>query len=127
MIKIYSLETKEYNIYKYIIILIYILSKNNIILIRREIYIINDLSIKVLIDINIIKSKFIILDINSNLTIIESYNNLQILILIIVKSSRTNTIIISKTYFIVLTHSFLIISIKSINLSINKNLIFKLE
>ena len=42
-------------------------------LIYREIYIINNLLIKVLIDINIIKFKDIILNINKNLIIIDLY------------------------------------------------------
>ena len=67
------LDIKEYNIYEYAIILIYILNNNNkVILIRYKIYIINNLFAKALIDINIIKSKRIILNINKNFIIIKS-------------------------------------------------------
>ena len=45
-------------------------------LIRYKIYIINNLSAKALININIIKPKDIILDTNKDLTIISSYESL---------------------------------------------------
>ena len=51
-------------------------NNDKVTLIRREIYIINNLSIKALIRINIIKSKNIILDIFKNLTIIKLYKDL---------------------------------------------------
>ena len=60
--------------YKYIIIFIYIFNNDNkIILICREIYIINNLLIKIFIKIDIMKFKKIILDINKNLINIELY------------------------------------------------------
>ena len=51
-------------------------NKNNIkiILIYRKIDVINNLFIKVFINIDIIKLEDIILDINKNLIIIDSYN-----------------------------------------------------
>ena len=58
------------------VILIYIPSLNSIILIYYKIYIINDLSVKVLISIDIIKPKGIVLDTNKDLTIIGSYKSL---------------------------------------------------
>ena len=76
-IKVSNIDIKEYNICEYAIISIYMPSNNDkVILIYREIYIINNLSIKALIKINIIKSKNIILDIFKNLTIIELYKDL---------------------------------------------------
>ena len=72
-IKVRKLSSKEYNIYKYIIISIYISNKDKIILIYYKIYIIDDLSTKVLISINIIKLERIILDTNKNLIIISFY------------------------------------------------------
>ena len=74
-IKIYNLKIKEYNTCEYIIILIYILSKDGkIALIYREIYIIDNLFAKIFIEINIIKSEDIVLDINKDLIIIGLYN-----------------------------------------------------
>ena len=51
-------------------------NNSKVILIRREIYIIDDLSTKALININIIKSKEIVLNTFKNLTIIKSYKSL---------------------------------------------------
>ena len=87
----------------------------------------NDLSVKALIGIDIIKSKSILLDTDSNLVTIESYSNLQISISIVAKGSRTDIVIVIKARFTVLVHFFLIVFIKPINLSINKDLIFELE
>ena len=94
-------------------------------LIRREVYIINELFAKTLIDINIIKLEEIVLNINKNLTIIKFYNLLRILILIIVKGSRTNIFIINKARYIILAYSLRKVFIKYIILSNNRNLIFK--
>ena len=71
-----SLDIKGYNIYKYIIISIYIFNKDRskLVLIYYKIYIIDNLSIKIFINIDIIKLKDIILNINKNLIIIKSYN-----------------------------------------------------
>ena len=72
-----DLKIKKYNAYEYAIILIYISNNNNkVTLIRREIYIIDNLSIKTFIRIDIIKSKGIILDISKNLVIINLYYSL---------------------------------------------------
>ena len=66
------------------------------ILIRREVYIVDNLSVKTLIEIDIIKPEGIILNINKNITIIDFYNLLEILISIVIKDLRTNIVIISK-------------------------------
>ena len=66
------------------------------VLIRRKIYIIDNLSTKALIGINIIKPEGIILKTNKDLIIISSYNLLEVLIYIIVKGSRTDVAVLSK-------------------------------
>ena len=62
--------------YEYTIISIYIPSNNSnkVALIRYKIYIIDDLLVKALININIIKLKLIILNISKDLITIGSYN-----------------------------------------------------
>ena len=58
-----EINNNKYEISEYIRIKMYLSNKNKIIiLIEREFYIIDNLTIKTLIDINIIKSKEIILD-----------------------------------------------------------------
>ncbi len=75
--KVRGLGSNNYNINKFIIILIYILGKNSkIALITKELYIVNNLSIRVLIGIDIMKLKEIIINTGRDLVIIISYNNL---------------------------------------------------
>ena len=90
-------------------------------------YIVDNLSIKTFIEIDIIKFKIIILDINKDLIIIKFYNLLLILIFIIVKDPRTDIIIINKIRFIILIYFFLTIIIEIIDLLINRDFIFKLN
>ena len=68
-------------------IFIYKLNKNdNVALIRREIYTVNNLFIKAFIDINIIKLKIIIFNINKDFVIIKFYEFLYISMFIIIKN-----------------------------------------
>lgn len=76
-IKVREFEIKKHDACEYAIIFIYIFNNNNkMTLIRREIYIVNDFFIKVLIKIDIMKFKDIVFDINKNLIIIELYDSL---------------------------------------------------
>lgn len=90
-------KLKKYDVYKYTIILIYIVNNNNkITLIRRKIYIVDDLSIKAFIKIDIIKFKNIVFNINKNLIIIKLCDLLQVLMFIIIKNSRIDVVIFNK-------------------------------
>ena len=127
-IKVRELGIKEHDVCEYVIILIYIFSCNDekIVLIRREIHIVDDLSVKALIEIDIMKSETIILDIVKDMTIIESYN-IQVLMSMIVKGFRTDTVIIFKVRYVVSTHSFLTVLIQFVELSVGWDLIFEPE
>ena len=58
-----EIKNKRYEVNKYIRIKIYLSNKNSLIaLIKREFYIINNLTAKALININIMKSKDIVID-----------------------------------------------------------------
>ena len=83
LITIREIEINTYNTSEYIRLKIYLLekNKNNITLIKREFYVINNLTIKVLININIIKLEEIVIDIVRNLIIIDLYKNLKISII----------------------------------------------
>ena len=78
-----KLDINIYNINEYINIEIYLLNKNsiNIILIKREFYIVDNLIIKIFIDIDILKFEKIVFDITRNVIIITSYKNVEILII----------------------------------------------
>ena len=83
LIIIKSLNINIYNINQYINQVIYLLNKNNIkiILIERKFYIINNLIIKIFIDIDILKPEKMIFNIIRDVIIITSYKNLEILII----------------------------------------------
>ena len=96
-------------------------------MIRREIHIVDNLSIKTFIDIDIIKFETIVLNIVKNLIIIELYNLFQIFIFIVIKGLKIDIVIINKTRYIVSIYSYITIFIKFINLSINRDFIFELN
>lgn len=55
-------------------------NKNNIILIKRKFYIINNLTIKIFVNINIIKSENIIFDMRKSIMTIDFYRDIEIFI-----------------------------------------------
>jgi len=68
-----GISSKKYNTNKYTTLLIYIPRGNSTTFIKRELYIINNLLVKALIRVNILKSKGIIINLERNLIIIYSY------------------------------------------------------
>ena len=73
------------------------------------------------------KLEDIILDINKNLVIINSYNLLQVLMFIITKNFKTNAVVLVKEQLSISSISFLAMFVKNLNLSFNRDLIFKLK
>ena len=71
LITVKDINVNMYNINEYIRLQMYLFDKNDIIKIKKEFYIVDDLIIKALVDINIIKSKDMILDIKKNVIIID--------------------------------------------------------
>ena len=100
-------------------------NNDKVTLIRREIYIVDDLFAKALIKIDIMKPKNIILDTFKNLAIIKFYEGLRVPISIIIKDSRINISIISEANHSVLAYFYIIVLIKHITLLEDRNLIFK--
>ena len=78
-----DLDINIYNINEYINLEIYLSDKNNnnITLIKKEFYIVNNFIIKIFISIDILKPEGIVLDIIKDIIIIISYKNLEILII----------------------------------------------
>ena len=78
-----GLDTNIYNINEYINLEIYLLGKtsNDVILIKREFYIVDNLIIKVFIDIDILKLEGIVFDVIKDIIIIILYKNLKISII----------------------------------------------
>ena len=91
----------------------YLFDKNDIIKIKKEFYIVDNLTIKALIDINIIKSKSIILDIKKDVIIIDLYKNIQILFIFINHRPLIRATIFNnnKTKIIISSYFNMIISI----------------
>ena len=74
-----DIDVNMHDVSEYIKLQIYLFDKNgnNIIRIKKEFYIVDDLAVKALIDINIIKSENMILDIKKNVIIIDLCKNIQ--------------------------------------------------
>ena len=74
LIIVKDINNKKHNVNKYVKIKIYLSNKNDvIILIKRELYIVDNLTIKTFIKINIIKFKNIILNLEYNIIKINVY------------------------------------------------------
>jgi hypothetical protein len=73
LIKVRGIRSKKYNANKYTKLLIYIPGNNSTTFIKRELYIVDNLLVKALNRVNILKPKGIIIDLNRNLIIIRSY------------------------------------------------------
>ena len=67
-----DIESRKYNISEYIKLKMYLLDKNNTTIIERELYIVDNLIIKVLIDIDIIKLERIVVDLGNDFIKIDA-------------------------------------------------------
>ena len=108
----------------------YLLDKNKIAIIKRKLYIIDNLIIKALININSMKSKRIIINFNNDIIKVNVYNNIEIFIVAILRGSFINIIIYSIKRVIILAYfNVIILIIKSkrvLKLSNDRDLLFKL-
>ena len=108
-----NIDVNMHNVNEYIKLWMYLFDKNDIIKIKKEFYIVDNLTIKALIDINIIKSKSIILDIKKDVIIIDLYKNIQILFIFINHRPLIRATIFNnnKTKIIISSYFNMIISI----------------
>ena len=86
---------------------------------------------KALININIIKSKDIVIDLQNNVMKIDTYQSLEVLIVVTNKESYINTIIYSSKRTIISLYYNVIISVSEsrkqmLNLSYNYNFLYEL-
>ena len=128
-IKVRGLGTKEHDACEYAIIPMYVPNGDGskVALIRREIHIVDDLSAKALIGIDIMKPEGIILDTARDIAVIGSCNSLQVPMSMIAKGPRTDTAIVSKARYSVPAHSFVTIAIEPVDLPKDRDLIFEPE
>ena len=126
-----GIKNKRYEVSEYIRIKIYLSNKNNLItLIKREFYIVNNLTTKALIDINIMKSKDIVIDLQNNVIKIDTYQSLEVSIVIINKESYINIIIYSSKRTIISLYYNVVISVSEsrkqiLDLSYNRNFLYE--
>ena len=133
LIIVKNINVNMHNVSEYIKLQIYLSNKNDIIKIKKEFYIIDDFAAKALIDINIIKSKDIILDIKKNVIIIDSYKNIQIFFIFINHRFQIRITIFNnnKTKMIIPSHFNITVSIidfkcRSLKLSYDRDFLFEL-
>ena len=88
-----DINVNMHNVSEYVKLQMYLSDKNDIIKIKKEFYIVDDLVIKVLINIDIIKSKNMIFDTEKNVIIIDLCKNIQIFFIFINHRSRTRATI----------------------------------
>ena len=127
-----GININMHNVNEYIRLQIYLSNKNSIARIKKEFYIVDDLIVKVLVDINIIKSKGMIFDIEKNVIIIDSCKNIQIFFIFINYRPQTRVTIFNnnKTKIIIPSHFNMTISIvglrcRSLKLSYDRDFLFE--
>ena len=85
LITIKGIRNKKYNTSEYIKLKLYLLGLTGMAVIKRELYIINNLSIKALIGIDIIKPEGIIIDLNKDIIKVGTYEDIEVSIVINVR------------------------------------------
>ena len=108
-----DINVNMYNVNEYIKLQMYLFNKNDIIKIKKEFYIVDNLVVKAFVDINIIKSKDIVLDIKKNVIIIDLCKNIQFFFIFINHRSLIRVTIFNnnKTKITIPSHFNIIISI----------------
>ncbi len=124
-ISIRDIENKIHNLNEYILMNDFIketLSNNTsaVAFLQRKVYLMNDLKMKMLIDIDILSSKRIQLNLNARILQIDSCQDIIVKINIVTrKEINLKRIVRSRGKIIVSSHVFLKISIKVKNISKN--------
>ena len=129
-IKIKKIEPIKYNVNEYVILQIYFAGENKIILIKRKLYLIDDLRANIFIENDIIVLKRIIINLTDSKIIFGEYKNTVILITV---TNKANEFIRRIIFFIktvvILINIYAVIFIEDIkddlNLSENRNLFFE--
>ena len=126
-ISVQELNFTIHNSDEYIKVNIY-LSKTNshTAVILWEIYIVNDLCAKMLVNINILVFKDIIMNLFRKIAVVDSCVNIKLLLTIMIKFiSQIHHIIVVKEYIVIFSQSNLIMIIIKLNLFYDQNFLFK--
>ena len=108
-----GIDVNMYDVSEYVRLQMYLFDKNDIVRVKKKFHIVDDLAIKALIGIDIIKSKDMILDIKKNVIIIDLCKDIQISFIFANHRSQTRTTIFNnnKTKMIISSHFNMAISI----------------
>ena len=127
-----GIDVNMYDVSEYVRLQMYLFDKNGIIKVKREFHIVDDLVVKALIDINIMKSKGMILDIEKNVIIIDLCKNIQILFIFINHRSQIRVTIFNnnKTKMIIPSHFNMTVSVvdlkcRSLKLLCDRDFLFE--
>ena len=129
-IKIRKIKPVKYNVNEYVILQIYFAGKNKIILIKKKLYLIDDLRTNIFIENNIIVLEKIVVNPTDSKIIFGKYKNIVILITVINKINEfIRRIIFSIKTVVVLAGAHAVIFIENIkndlNLFENRDLFFE--
>ena len=73
LIIVKDIESRKHNISEYVKLKIYLLDKNSTAVIERELHIVDNLTVKALIDIDIIKPERIVVDLRNDFMKVGAY------------------------------------------------------
>ena len=121
-----------YDVNEYVKLQMYLSDKNDIAKIEKEFHIVDDLAVKALIDIDIIKPKDMVFDIEKNVIIIDLCKDIQIFFIFINHRPQTRVTIFNdnKTKMIIPSHFNMTISVtdpkcRSLKLSYDRDFLFE--
>lgn len=107
----------------------YLLGKNGIVVIERELYIIDDLTAKALIDIDVMKPERIVIDLGNDLMKVGAYQDIEVPIVAVAKGAPINRTVYSSRRVTISAQSNVVVSIsgsgKTLNLSNDRDLLFE--
>ena len=129
-IKVKGIGDRKHNTYKYIKLKMYLLSlTGKIALIDREFYVVDNLTAKVLIGIDIMKPKGIVIDLGMNIMKIGACKDLLIPIDVTSKGARVNTTIFSRKDIVLLLYTNILVLVigakRPLSLPIDRDFIFE--
>ena len=122
-----------HNVSEYVRLQMYLSDKNDIVKIEKEFHIVDNLAVKTLVDIDIIKSKNMILDIKKNVIIIDLCKDIQVFFISVNHRPQTRITIFNNNQkkMIIPPHFNIAVSItdlkcRSLKLSYNRDFLFEL-
>ena len=127
-----GIDVNMYDVNEYVKLQMYLSDKNDIAKIEKEFHIVDDLAVKALIDIDIIKPKDMVFDIEKNVIIIDLCKDIQIFFIFINHRPQTRVTIFNdnKTKMIIPSHFNMTISVadpkcRSLKLSYDRDFLFE--